>query len=306
MIMESVFAVWDVFWVSHLGADAVTTVGLTESLLTLIYTAAMGLSIGVTAMVARRIGEKNVEGAAEAAVQGIALGIAVAVVIGIVGVSLAPRLLGVMGASASVQAMGATYARVMLGGNVIILMLFLINAIFRGAGDAAIAMRVLWLANWINILLGPCLILGLGPFPRLGVTGAAVATTIGRGTGVIYQLYRLVRGDARVTIRRAQLTLQPAVMRTMLRLSGTGTFPVLVGPASYFGLMRLMSTFGSAALAGYTIAIRILIFALLPSWGLSNAAATMVGQSLGAGKPERAERAAWLAAGYNMAVLGAR
>ena len=304
MIMESVFAVWDVFWVSHLGADAVTTVGLTESLLTLIYTAAMGLSIGVTAMVARRIGEKNVEGAAEAAVQGIALGIAVAVVIGIVGVSLAPRLLRVMGASASVQAMGATYARVMLGGNVIILMLFLINAIFRGAGDAAIAMRVLWLANWINILLGPCLILGLGPFPRLGVTGAAVATTIGRGTGVIYQLYRLVRGDARVTIRRAHLALKPGVMRTMLRLSGTGTVQVLIGTASWIGLVRIVASFGSEAMAGYQIAIRIIVFALLPSWGLANAAATLVGQGLGNGNPDRAERAVWLAGFYNMLFLG--
>src|SRR5947208_5220589 len=190
MIMESVFAVWDVFWVSHLGADAVTTVGLTESLLTLIYTAAMGLSIGVTAMVARRIGEGAPEGAAEAAVQGIALGLLAAAVIGVVGVALAPRLLALMGASRSAQDMGANYARVMLRGNVVILLLFLINALFRGGGDAAIAMRVLWLANSINILLGPCLILGLGPFPPPGVTGAAMATTIGRGTGVLYQLDR--------------------------------------------------------------------------------------------------------------------
>src|ERR1051325_4104523 len=191
MLMESLFAVADVFWVAHLGADALATVGLTESLLTLIYTAAMGLSIGVTAMVARRIGEGNAEGAAEAAVQGIALGLLVAAVIAVVGVTLAPRLLTVMGATPAVRAVGSSYARVMLGGNVVIVLLFLINAIFRGAGDAAIAMRVLWLANGINILLGPCLIFGVGPFPRLGVTGAAIATTIGRGTGVLYQLYRL-------------------------------------------------------------------------------------------------------------------
>jgi putative MATE family efflux protein len=305
MIMESVFAVADVFWVAHLGADAVATVGLTESLLTLIYTAAMGLSIGVTAMVARRIGEKNPEGAAEAAVQGIALGLLVAAVIAVVAVPLAPRLLAVMGATPAVQALGSSYARVMLGGNAVILLLFLINAIFRGAGDAAIAMRVLWLANGINIALGPCLIFGVGPFPRLGVTGAAIATTIGRGTGVLYQLYRLWRGDARVSIRRAQLKLQPAVMRTMLRLSGTGMLQVFIGTASWIGLVRIISSFGSEAIAGYQIAIRIIIFALLPSWGLANAAATLVGQGLGAGQPERAGRAVWLAGFYNMLFLGA-
>jgi len=304
MVMESVFAVVDVFWVAHLGANAVATVGLTESMLALVYSAAMGLSIGVTAMVARRIGEKNPAGAAEAAVQGIALGLIVAAVVGTAGALLAPRLLGVMGASPEVIAVGSTYTRIMLGGNVVILLLFLINAIFRGAGDAAIAMRVLWLANAINILLGPCFIFGLGPFPELGVTGAAVATTIGRGTGVLYQLYRLVRRDGRIVIRREQLTLRPVVMRTLLRLSGTGTFQVLVGTASWIGLVRIISTFGAAAVAGYTIGIRIIIFALLPSWGLSNAAATMVGQGLGAGKPERAERAVWLAAFYNMLFLG--
>ena len=305
MIMESVFAVADVFWVAHLGADAVATVGLTESLLTLIYTAAMGLSIGVTALVARRIGEKNPEEASEAAVQGIALGLLVAAVIAVVAVPLAPRLLAVMGATPAVRALGSSYARVMLGGNAVILLLFLINAIFRGAGDAAIAMRVLWLANGINIALGPCLIFGVGPFPRLGVTGAAIATTIGRGTGVLYQLYRLWRGDARVSIRRAQLKLQPAVMRTMLRLSGTGTLQVFIGTASWIGLVRIISSFGSEAIAGYQIAIRIIVFALLPSWGLANAAATLVGQGLGAGQPHRAERAVWLAGFYNMLFLGA-
>src|SRR5256885_348381 len=304
MGMESIFAVVDVFWVSRLGPDAVATVGLTESIMTLVYTAAMGLSIGVAAVVARRIGERRPDAASEAAVQGIALGLGVAAVVAAVGITLAPRLLAVMGASPAVTAIGSGYTRMLLGGSATVLLLFLINAIFRGAGDAAIAMRVLWLANAINILLGPCLIFGLGPFPRLGVTGAAVATTIGRGTGVLYQVYRLRRGDARVVIRRVKLALRPAVMATLLKLSGSGTFQVLVGTASYIGLVRIMSSFGSAALAGYTIAIRILVFALLPSWGLSNAAATMVGQSLGAGKPERAERAAWLAGGYNMVVLG--
>ena len=294
MAMESIFAVVDVFWVSRLGSDAVATVGLTESILTLVYTAAMGLSIGVAAVVARRIGEKRPDAAAEAAVQGITLGLGVAAVVAVLGLTLAPRLLAVMGASSAVTAIGSSYTRMMLGGSATVLLLFLINAIFRGAGDAAIAMRVLWLANAINILLGPCLIFGLGPFPRLGVTGAAVATTIGRGTGVLYQLYRLTRGDARVAVRRIHLALKPAVMATLLRLSGSGTFQVLVGTASYIGLVRIMSTFGSAALAGYTIAIRIVIFA----------AATMVGQSLGASQPARAERAVWIAGGYNMVVLG--
>jgi len=304
MVMESVFAVVDVFWVAHLGPNAVATVGLTESMLALVYTAAMGLSIGVMAMVARRIGEKNPAGAAEAATQGIALGVMVAAVFGVLGAIFAPRLLGLMGASPEVIAIGSGYTRVMLGGNVVIVLLFLINATFRGAGDAAIAMRVLWLANWINILLGPCLIFGLGPFPELGVRGAAIATTIGRGTGVLYQVYRLMRRDGRIVIHRDQVRLQPAVMRTLLRLSGSGTFQVLVGTASWIWLMRIISAFGAQAVAGYTIGIRILIFALLPSWGLSNAAATMVGQGLGAGKPERAERAVWLAGLYNMFFLG--
>ena len=304
MVMESVFAVVDVFWVAHLGPNAVATVGLTESMLTLVYTAAMGLGIGVTAMVARRIGEKNPEGAAQAAVQGIALGLIAAAIIGTLGVLLAPRLLGVMGASPEVIALGQSYTRVMLGGNAVILLIFLINAIFRGAGDAAIAMRVLWLANAINIVLGPLLIFGVGPFPRLGVTGAAIATTIGRGTGVLYQLYRLWRRDGRIVIHRSQIALNPAVMKTLLRLSGTGTFQVFVGTASWIGLVRIISTFGAAALAGYTIAMRIIIFALLPSWGLANAAATMVGQALGAGRPERGEQAVWRAGLYNMFFLG--
>jgi putative MATE family efflux protein len=304
MLMESLFAVFDIFWVAHVSPSAVATVGLTESLLTVVYTAAMGLSIGVTAMVARRIGEKNPAGAAEAAVQGIALGVISAAIIGVAGVLLAPTLLGVMGASPEVIATGQNYTRIMLGGNVVILMLFLINAIFRGAGDAAIAMQVLTLANVINIVLGPLLIFGVGPFPKLGLTGAAIATTIGRGTGVLFQIFRLWRRDGRVVIQREHIQLKPAVMRTLLRLSGSGTFQVFVGMASWIGLTRINASFGTDALAGYQIAIRIIIFALLPSWGLANAAATMVGQALGAGKPERGEQAVWRAAFYNVVFLG--
>src|SRR5436309_2168811 len=303
MVMESVFAVVDIFWVGHVGPDAVATVGLTESMLTIAYTAAMGLSIGVTAMVARRIGEKNPEGAAEAAVQGIALGVIVAAIIGVAGVLLAPRLLGLMGASPTVIATGQTYTRVMLGGNVVIVLLFLINAIFRGAGDAAIAMRVLWLANSINIVLNPLLIFGIGPFPKLGIVGAAIGTNIGRGVGVLYAFSRLVRKGGRFDITRAYLRLEPQVMARLLRLSSTATFQVFIGMASWIGLVRTVSSFGSNAVAGYTIGIRTIVFAILPSWGMSNAAATMVGQALGARNPDRAERAVWKAGFYNMCCL---
>ena len=304
MLMESLFAVADVFWAGHIGPIAIATITLTESMLTVVYTGAMGLSIGVTAMVARRIGEKNPEGAAEAAVQGMALGVIVAAIIGVAGAILAPNLLAVMGAAPDVIATGHRYTRLMLGGNVVILLIFLINAIFRGAGDAAIAMRVLVIANLINIVLCPLLMFGVGPFPRLGVFGAAVGTTIGRGTGVLYQLYRLWRRDGRVVIHKAEIRLKPAVMRTLLRLSGSGTFQVFVGMASWIGLTRINASFGTDALAGYQIAIRIIIFALLPAWGLANAAATMVGQALGAGKPERGEEAVWKAAFYNLIFLG--
>src|SRR6267378_4766915 len=304
MLMESLFAVADIFWAGHLGSAAVATISLTESMLTLVYTAAMGLSFGVTAMVARRIGENKPQEAAEAAVQGIMLGLIAAVIIAIAGVVLAPALLGVMGASPEVIASGHSYTRIMLGGNVVILLLFLINAIFRGAGDAAISMRVLTIANTINIVLCPLLMFGVGPFPRLGVTGAAIGTTIGRGTGLLYQLYRLWRRDGRIVIQRDQIRLKPAVMKALLRLSGSATFQTFVGMASWVGLTRINASFGTNALAGFTIAIRIILFALLPAWGLANAAATMVGQSLGAGKPERGEQAVWKAALYNVFFLG--
>ena len=304
MGMESIFVVVDLKWVSYLGADAMATVGLTESLMTLVYTIAIGLSIGATATIARRIGQKNPDGAARAAVQAILLALTASAVIALVGAPLAPKLLALMGASPAVIGSGAGFTRVMLACNASVVMLFMINAIFRGAGDAAIAMRVLWLANAINILLGPCLIFGLGPFPRLGIVGAAVATSIGRGTGALYALSRLVRSGGRFDIRREHLRLEPAIMARLVRLSGTGTFQVLIGMASWVGLARTVSSFGTNAIAGYTIGIRSIIFALLPSLGMSNAAATMVGQALGAKKPDRAERAVWKAGFYNMIFLG--
>lgn len=304
MLMESIFAVVDIFWVAHLGAEAIATVGLTESMLTLMYAVAIGLGIGATAMVARRIGEHNPDGAARAAVQAILLGLVVSLVFAIVGVSLAGDLLAAMGGSRWVLQNGSGFTKVMFAGNATILLLFLINAIFRGAGDAAIAMRVLWLANAINIILGPCFIFGLGPFPKLGVVGAAVATTIGRGTGVLYALSRLVRSGGRFDILRRHIRLEPSLMARLLRLSATGTFQVFIGMASWIGLIRTLSSFGSDAVAGYTIGVRVIIFALLPSFGMANAAATMVGQALGARKPDRAERAVWKAGFYNMIVLG--
>jgi putative MATE family efflux protein len=237
-------------------------------------------------------------------VQGIALGLLVALVLGIAGAMFAPSLLALMGASPNVIAAGSRFTRVMLGGNASILLLFLINGIFRGAGDAQLSMRTLWFANAINIALGPCLIFGLGPFPRLGVTGAAIATTIGRSSGVLFGMSRFFRRSGRVHIHRRHLSLDPGLMLKLVRLSASGTFQVLIGTASWIGLVRILASFGSASLAGYTIAIRVVLFALLPSWGMSNAAATMVGQALGARKPDRAERAVWIAAFYNLCFLG--
>lgn len=304
MIMESVFAVVDIFWVGHLGTDAAATVGLTESLLTLIYALAIGLSIGATATIARRIGEQNPDGAARAAVQAIALALIVSLALALIGAPLAPRLLALMGGSPWVIEHGSSFTRVMLAGNVTVVMLFMVNAIFRGAGDAAIAMRTLWLANWINIILGPCLIFGIGPFPKLGIVGAAIATNIGRGTGALFALSRLFSSGGRFEIKRHHLRLEPAIMARLVRLSATGTFQVFIGMASWIGLVRIISSFGSNAVAGYTFGIRVILFALLPSWGMSNAAATMVGQALGARNPDRAERAVWRAGFYNMIFLG--
>jgi putative MATE family efflux protein len=260
--------------------------------------------MGAAATVARRIGEKNYDGAAVAAVQSIALGIAFAVPIGVFGILYAPKLLSLMGASSDVIKIGSGYTAVMLGGNATVLLLFLINAIFRGAGDAAIAMRVLWFANAINICLGPCLIFGLGPFPALGVKGAAIATNIGRGSGVIYQLWKLIRSHGRLEIRGKHLRFDSNVIRSILRISGTGILQSLVGVSSWLGLIRILASFGSDAVAGYTVGMRIILFALLPSWGMSNAAATLVGQNLGAGKPDRAEKSVWITCRYNLMFLG--
>src|SRR5438094_7542598 len=258
MALESVFAVTDVFFVGRLGPDAVAAVGLTESMLTLVYALAMGLGIGTTAVVARRIGEKDREGAANAAVQSVFLGIGGAVLLGGLGVALAPHLLALMGASPAVLQIGSGYTRVMLGGEATIVVLFVVNAVFRGAGDPAIAMRVLWLANAINIVLGPCFIFGLGPFPELGVTGAAVATTIGRGVGALYAISRLLRPGSRSAVHRRHLRIDMPVMRTVARLSGSGALQSIVGMASWIVLVRIVATFGSQALAGYTIGIRII------------------------------------------------
>ena len=304
MVLESLFAVVDVFWVGRLGADAVATVGLTESLLSLVFAIGLGLSLSTTAMVARRIGEKDPAGAAVAGVQAIILGLATSLLIGLPCIFYAPDLLKLMGASPQVVATGSGYARIALGGSGAIMMLFLNNAIFRGAGDAAIAMRLLWVSNIINLILDPCLIFGLGPFPKLGVTGAALATFTGRSIGVAYQFYRLLRGSERIRILRRQIHVDFTVLLRLLRVSLTGILQFAIAHTSWIGLVRIVSIFGSAALAGYTIAIRIVIFIILPSWGLSNAAATLVGQNLGAKQPDRAESSVWRTGLYNMIFLG--
>lgn len=304
MVMESVFAVVDIFWVTKLGANAVATIGLTESMYSLVYTVAMGLSIGATATVSRRTGERDPDGAARSAMQAIWLGTGIATVIGVVGGTNAAHLLRLMGAEADLVAEGAGYTTVLFAGNASVLLLFVINAVFRGAGDAAIAMRVLWLANGINLVLDPLLIFGVGPFPELGVTGAATATVTGRSIAVGVQLWVLFGLTDRIRIGLRHLRADPAVMARVVRLSLAGTVQTLIATASWIGLVRILSTFGSEALAGYTIGVRVVLFALLPSWGMANAAATLVGQGLGAGKPDRAEAAVWLAGRLNLYFLG--
>lgn len=322
MLGESVFALVDIYFVGHLGADSVAVVVLTESMLAIIYAAAIGLSIGATATVARRTGEQDTEGAARSAAHALYLGAIVSVLLSVVGIIFAPDFLRFLGAEPQVIDIGTNFTRTMLGGNFVIVFLFLLNAIFRGAGDAAIAMRVLFLANLLNIFLAPCFVYGkdifafLGIdapavivenwiFPHLGVTGAAVGTTIGRGCGVLFAAWRLFGAkDGRIKILRKHWQFDSAIMSSLLKVTAPAVLQWTIGTASWSVLVRIVSGFGSSALAGYGIGLRVIMFALLPAAGLSNAAATLVGQNLGAGKPERAEKSVWRAAFVNAVVLG--
>jgi putative MATE family efflux protein len=304
MLMESLFAVVDVFWVSRLGRDAVAVIGLTESVMSLIFAVAIGISFAATAIVARRIGEKDPERAARSAAQIVMLGVTVSAGLGLLFGWFAPDILRLMGASPAIVELGSDFARIMLGGNVTVFMIFLINAIFRGAGDAVLAMRTLWLANALNIVLGPCFIFGWGPFPEMGVTGAAVATNIGRGVGVLYQLWHLAGHNSRVRVRLHHFRPAFDVLKGIVTTSGNGILQLVISTTSWVGLFKILSMFGSAALAGYTIAIRIVIFVLMPAWGLANAGATLVGQNLGAQQPDRAEAAIRIATRFNVILLG--
>ena len=303
MSMESLFAVVDAYFVGQVSVDALATLGLTESVMFLVYSLAIGLSMAVTAMVARRIGEKDGKGAAVVAAQSIYLALLLSVLVGIPGYIFAEDILILMGGEPQMIESGLGYTQVMFGANFTCMLLFLLNAIFRGAGNATIAMYSLWLANGINIILDPCLILGLGPFPELGVEGAAIATNIGRGTGVVFQLIILLGGRSLIPMVKSSFAFDWKVMKKLFFVSIGGMGQYLVNSASWIFLVRIIAQFGSAAVAGYTIAIRIIIFTILPSWGMANAAATLVGQNLGAGKPDRSEKSVWLAAFYNMVFL---
>ncbi len=305
MGMESIFAVVDAFYVSRLqDNDAIATVGLTESILTLIYSMGMGISMGATAMVARRVGEKNIKAAETAAEQAIYLGLFFSLIITLVGAFYSERILMLMGASAELIANHSGYTRWMLCGNLSILMLFLINGIFRGAGNASIAMRSLILSNLLNIALDPIFIFGFGPIPAFGVEGAAIATTIGRGVGVVYQVYHLTRGNGIIKLHVQNMVVKLDIIWRLIVVSAGATGQFLIGSASWIFLYRIMADFGSTAMAGYTYAIRVIIFAILPAWGMANAAATLVGQNLGANQPDRAEKSVWRAALLNMIFLG--
>lgn len=302
LVMESTFGLVDIYFVGKLGSAAVATVGLTGSLIILVFAIVLGLSMGTTALVARRIGEGDPEAAAKTAWQAILAGILGAVPLSIVGAVFAPKLLGWMGATPEMVA-GSNYTAMLFAGSTTIFLLFLNNAILRGAGDATIAMRALWIANLINIVLDPLLIFGLGPIPRMGLLGAALATTIGRGVGVAYQIGGLMRGNGRIVLNRASMQWDPAIFKSLLRVSGTGMVQFLVGTAAWLGVTRIIALFGQTTLAGYTITLRLIHFAILPSWGVSNAAATLVGQNLGAGKPDRAHRAVLVTGFLNFAML---
>ena len=304
MVMESVFALVDIYFVSQVSTNAVATIGLTESVVSLIYAVAVGISMAATAVIARRIGEGDQEGAKNAATQVIYLGLGVSVVFSLVGIYFAKEILGLMKASPDLIEEGYQYTQILIGGNTTIVLLFLINAIFRGAGNASYAMWVLVFSNALNIILDPLFIFGIGPFPELGVKGAAVATTIGRGSAVILQLLLLWLGKSRVQLALRHLKLQLAIVSNLVRISWGGIGQFLIGTSSWVFLMRIMSEFGSEVLAGYTIAIRIVIFCLMPAWGLSNAAATLVGQNLGANAPERAAKAVWQTGKYNALFMG--
>lgn len=303
LVMESTFAVVDIFFVSKLGASAVATVGLTETYLFLLYSVAMGLATAVTAIVARRVGEKNMSDAGVAAIQSVFLGVLCSIPFAVAGIFFSQDLLRIMGADAWSVEHGYRYTQWTLGGNIVVVLLFVINAIYRGAGDAAIAMRVLWIANGINILLDPLLIFGWGPVPALGVEGAAIATTIGRGAGVVIQLWTLFRGSKHIRVLSSQVVWHAEVAMNIVRTSLGGVGQMLVSMTSWIFLMRILANVGSEAVAGSTIAIRIMMFTMMPAWGLSNAAATLVGQNLGAGEPDRAESSVWKIGIYNMIFL---